>query len=191
MESISRGSVAEQEVPARWGVLASTGPSALVDSVDGTDSVIGAVRRGDVLGTGVNFRVVHVLVFNHAQELLLQRIAAGLRHEGAWGSSAAGFVLAREGYEAAAARKLADELSVMVELKTIGKTFMLEGNSIKFIGVYGASCDGPFVADPASASELEFLSIQAITAHRRAGSRVFTPTFLTVLDYYQSQIAGP
>ena len=162
-----------------------------MDAVDATDTLIGTVRRGDVLGSGVNFRVVHVLVFNHAREVLLQRIAAGLRHAGDWGSSAAGFVLAGEGYQQAAGRKLADELGVTATIANVGKTSMLEGSSIKFIGVYQAAHDGPFLADSASASELEFLSIPAITAHRVAGSRVFTPTFLTVLDFYQSQTTGP
>lgn len=82
-----------------------------MDAVDATDTVLGAVPRGDVLRTGINFRVVHVLLFNHAGQLLLQRIAPGLRHEGAWGSSAAGFVLSQESYAAAAARKLTEELN--------------------------------------------------------------------------------
>jgi isopentenyldiphosphate isomerase len=162
-----------------------------VDAVDATDTVLGAVPRGDVLRTGINFRVVHVLLFNHAGQLLLQRIAPGLRHEGAWGSSAAGFVLSQESYAAAAARKLTEELNVVAELAAIGKISMLDGASIKFIGVYAAAHDGPFMPDPGSASEIEFLSPQSIADHRKARSRAFTPTFLTVLDYYQNQTAHP
>ena len=68
---------------------------------------------------------------------------------------------------------------------------MLDGMSKKFIGVYRATHDGPFVVDPVSASEVEFLSLEAISTHRQRGTQVFTPTFLTVLDFYLQQQHRP
>ena len=191
MESIARLPDANDRVLTRSKIRASTGADVLVDAVDATDLVIGTRRRGDVLGAGANFRVVHVLVFNQARELLLQHIADGLRHAGSWGSSAAGFVLAGENYDAAAGRKLSEELSVTSELQHVGNTAMLEGASIKFIGVYEASHEGPFHFDPTSASAVEFLSLPAIRTYHAAGARLFTPTFLTVLDFYESRIVAP
>lgn len=191
MESIPRLPDANHSVLAHSNIRAGTGSDLLVDAVDASDVVIDTLRRGDVLGARANFRVVHVLVFNRARELLLQHIAGGLRHAGSWGSSAAGFVLAGESYDAAAGRKLTDELRVPPTVQHVGRTSMLEGASIKFIGVYEASHEGPFHFDPASASAVEFLSIPAIRAHHVAGSRCFTPTFLTVLDFYESRTVAP
>lgn len=191
MESIARSPDAERLCKER-GLVPHAGSSGdLVDAVDANDQVIGTVQRGDIFRLGVNCRVAHVLVFNSAREILLQRIAAGLRHEGMWGSSAAGFVRAGETYAAAALRKLSSELGITATLDAVGKTSMLDGTSMKFIGVYQAMHEGPFVADPTSGSELQFSSIASVMAHLQTGAREFTPTFLTVLDFYQRQVSAP
>lgn len=101
---------------------------ALVDVVDPSDRVVGSVPRKNLLSSGANFRVVHILVFNRVRELLLQCIAPGLRHEGMWGASVAGYVLAGESYEQAAARKLENELGVRVPLTSLCKSSMLDGS---------------------------------------------------------------
>lgn len=98
MEAIPYSSSAETRIEAR-GVR--FGADVLVDVVDAADHVTGTARRDDVLKLGFNFRVAHVLVFNKVGELLLQHIAPGQRHQGAWGASAAGFVQAHESYQAA------------------------------------------------------------------------------------------
>lgn len=68
---------------------------------------------------------------------------------------------------------------------------MFDGTSKKFMGVYRAIHDGPFAVDPVSAFEVEFLSLEAIATHRQRGTQVFTPTFLTVLDFYLQQQPRP
>ena len=191
MESIAHPQSTRETFTERGSIMSSVNSTMLVDSVDDSDNVLGPVQRSDVIRLGVNFRVVHVLVFNSNRELLVQHIAPGLRHEGMWGSSAAGFVQAGETYEACARRKLAEELNTVTPPLMIGKTSMLDGSSQKFIGVFEASHDGRLSADPASASEVEFLSLAAIATHRASGSRVFTPTFLTVVDFYLSQRTVP
>lgn len=159
---------------------------ALVDVVDGRDQVVATMPRRRLLPAGANFRVVHIFLFNSQGELLIQRIAPGLRHETMWGSSVAGYVHSGESYEAAATRKLQNELGIVVPLRALGKTSMFDNSSTKFIGVYQAEYDGPMSPDPYQISEVVFKSLPAIETDRQLGNRAFTPTFLRLLDQYLS-----
>jgi isopentenyldiphosphate isomerase len=163
----------------------------MVDVVDPSDRVVGTSPRKKLLSSGVNFRVVHVLLFNRRGELLLQCIAPALRHAGMWGSSVAGYVEAGEAYDMAAARKLHDELGVNIPLKHFGRTSLRDGASVKFIGVYEAVHDGPLTPDPKQIAQVDRLSLQQVAHERQAGLRSFTPTFLHVLDYYLAASAKP
>jgi ADP-ribose pyrophosphatase YjhB (NUDIX family) len=164
---------------------------APVDVVDPSDRVIGTLPRRQLLSTGANFRVVHILLFNRHKELLLQCIAPGLRHEGMWGSSVAGYVLAGESYEQAAARKLRDELGLRIPLTLLCKSSMLDGASEKFIGLFEALYDGPLVPDPSQTAQLIHLPLTTLERERQAGLRAFTPTLLHVLDRYLSASGQP
>lgn len=165
------------------------GPSrldALVDVVDSRDQVVSRMPRKNLLPVGANFRVVHIFLFNSQGELLIQRIAPGLRHESMWGSSAAGYVHSGESYDDAAARKLRDELGIDVPLLSLGKTTMVDNSSTKFIGFYKAEYDGRLSPNPSQIAAVAFESLPAIATQRRHGTRSFTPTFLHLLDHYLS-----
>lgn len=164
---------------------------ALVDVVDPSDRVVGSLPRKRLFSAGANFRVIHILVFNHSRDLLLQRIAPGLRHEGLWGSSVAGYVLTGETYQQAATRKLKDELGVHAPLTSLCKSSMLDGMSEKFIGIFETVYDGPLIPDPSQTSQLIQLPLATLIHERQAGLRAFTPTFLHVLDKYLAVSAPP
>jgi isopentenyldiphosphate isomerase len=108
-----------------------------------------------------------------------------------WGSSVAGYVQAGESYEQAAARKLENELGVRVPLRSIGKTSMLDGSSVKFIGLYEVIYDGSLSPDPSQISQLAHLPLQTVVHERQGGLRAFTPTFLHVLDFYLAATGKP
>jgi isopentenyl-diphosphate Delta-isomerase len=163
----------------------------LIDRVDPSDQVVGTITRRDVFQQQANFRVAHVFVFNAKGELLLQHIAPGLRHEGEWGSSTAGYLQHGEAYEDAALRKLREELGITVALVDVGKTSMLDQSSTKFINLFAASYNGPFVPNPLDVDRLEFASIAQILSERQAGARAFTETFLYLLDFYLSTSTKP
>ncbi len=162
----------------------------VLDAVDQNDAPVGLVPRKAVFERRSNFRVVHDLVFNSKKELLVQQIGeAGTRHPRFWGSSVAGYIFAGESYEAAAHRKLVQELGVSdAPLKYIGKTVMLDEGCHKFISVFTTVCDGPFDLDRSHIQSVEFLARDTIHELHRKGTRKFTPTFLTVLAYYESKI---
>ena len=57
---------------------------------------------------------------------------------------------------------------------------------MKFIHLFAASCDGPFIPNPADIDRTEFLSLAQILLERRTGTRSFTETFLHLFDFYLS-----
>jgi isopentenyldiphosphate isomerase len=162
----------------------------LVDVVNANDTPVGVIARRDVFREHVNFRVVHELIFNSRGELLIQKLASTHpRHPGYWGSSVAGYLFAGESYEAAAKRRLIQELGVTdVSIDFVGKTSMDDEGCRKFIAIFSSIHNGPFEFNRDYIEQLEFLPLQQIHAAQRTGTRLFTPTFLRVLAFYENRI---
>jgi isopentenyl-diphosphate Delta-isomerase len=161
----------------------------ILDQVDQADVPIGHVRRQDVFAEHASFRVAHVLIFNSAGELLLQRLALTRnRNPGAWGSSVASYLFSSETYEAAAKRRVGEELGVTsLPLTLLGKIQMMDNGSLKFISVFTATYDGHFRVDHSQIDEIEFQCPARVERMIEDSSRRFTPTFLQVFRYYQSR----
>lgn len=159
-----------------------------IDVVDDEDRRIGVIKRSEVFGRRANFRVAHVFVFNHNRELLIQQLALTReRHPGQWGSSVGAYLFAGEDYAEAAVRRVSEELHVSdCSLQTFGKTTMIDQGCKKFITLFTASSDGPFQYDRSHIAQVQFLPVSEIVRLRRSGARLFTPTFLDVLGFYQS-----
>jgi len=170
--------------------MAAVSEEMVIDAVDQNDVPIGTIRRNEVFRQQANFRVAHDLVFNSRGELLVQQLAnTRTRHPGYWGSSVAAYLFAGESYQAAAQRRITEELGVRnVLLDKIGKTSMEDEGSHKFIGVFRAIHDGPFTFDKNHIARLEFLPREVIHELNVTGSRTFTPTFLRVLSFYESRM---
>lgn len=160
----------------------------MLDRVDSRDHVVGRVQRGRIFDEKANFRVVHIIVRNRHDQILLQKIAPGLRHEGEWGSSAAGYVKAGETYRQAAARKLKAELGLIADLKSHNRTSMLDEGCRKFIGVFTARYDGVLRLVPEHVAGIEFLSLDEISEAVTGGARSFTATFLNVMRYLEPHV---
>jgi isopentenyl-diphosphate Delta-isomerase len=170
--------------------MLSVGQGMLVDVVNANDTPVGVIARAEVFRKRANFRVAHDLIFNTRGELLVQKLAATrFRHPGYWGSSVAAYLFAGESYLAAAERRLTQELGVRgLKLDFVGKISMNDDGCQKFVGIFSAVHDGPFSSDKEEIEKLEFLSLQQIHHLHHSGERLFTPTFLTVLSYYESRI---
>lgn len=160
-----------------------------IDSVDQNDEPIAVIPRSDVFTLHAGFRVAHVLVFNPRGELLVQQLASNRkRHAGAWGSSVAAYLFAGESYRHAAERRLEEELGFRdLPLDYIGKNTMMDQGSRKFVAVFTAISDGPFNFDRNHIERLEFLSLSRIRELQTKGSRIFTPTFMNVLGFYEDR----
>ena len=170
--------------------MSEVGEGMLVDAVDPNDVPVGVVQRSQVFSRKANFRVAHILVFDAKGDLLLQQLSPSrLRHPGYWGSSVAAYVFAGESYEAAAQRRLGEELQIhQARLWRIGKTSMIDEGCQKFITVFKTLRDGPLRFDRTHIERLEFVPMEEVHRLSASGIRTFTPTFLRVLSFYESRI---
>jgi isopentenyldiphosphate isomerase len=165
----------------------------LIDQVDANDRPVGQIARKSVFSAKVGFRVAHVFAFDHAGELLIQKIAESrTRHPGYWGSSVAAYLFSGEDYLAAATRRYEQELGIAKpDLHFIGKTVMNDDGCTKFISLFTTLSDGPFRFDHTQIASLEFVSIERIREMLLTGERKFTPTFLHLFDFYGRAYVRP
>lgn len=64
---------------------------------------------------------------------------------------------------------------------------MLDQGCQKFISLFTGSCDGPFKYDHTHIADLEFRSVPDIVLPQQSKERIYTPTFLHLLNFYQQQ----
>jgi isopentenyldiphosphate isomerase len=123
----------------------------IFDVVNECDEVIGHRPRSEVHRLGLMHRAVHVLVFNAAGQVFLQkRSMTKDRQPGLWDSSASGHVEAGEDYDACAMRELREEIGL--ELKEPPeRLFKLAASAQtdqEHVWVYRCRSEGPFHLDP-------------------------------------------
>lgn len=122
------------------------------DVVDAADRVIGRERRAEVHRRGLRHRAVHVLVWDAAGRLFLQK--RSLRKDtapGAWDSSAAGHVDCGEDYPACALRELHEELGWLpvTPPEALFKLSACAELGQEFVWVFRSRWDGrPFSLNP-------------------------------------------
>ena len=122
------------------------------DLVDERDEVIGRVTRRDAHARGLRHRAVHVLIFDSAGRVYLQKRSSGKDvAPGAWDSSCSGHVDAGEDHDAAAVRELCEELGLSLR-SAPPRWFRVEacaGTGQEFVWVYRLRHDGPLAPNPA------------------------------------------
>jgi isopentenyl-diphosphate Delta-isomerase len=161
----------------------------LVDAVDEANRPIGKAIRGDVLLDGVNFRTVHVLLRDAERRLILQRLPeTHPRSPGQLGSSVAGYLRSGESYEAAAHRKLQEELGVDADLAYIDSISMKDRNSKKFIGVFVGDIDRAPRYDREQVAELVSLTLPELSIRVATTPTDFTATFIHVFGHIRQQL---
>ena len=151
--------------------------------VDANDNVTGAAPRAEVHANNLLHRAVHILLFNDAGELYLQkRSPLKDRHPLVWDSSAAGHVDAGEDYDVAAARELAEELGVACPLERVAKLPASERTGQEFIWLYEGKHNGPFEL---AKNEIEcggFFAPGLVAEWLRARPTDFAPGFVECWD---------
>ncbi len=123
----------------------------IFDVVNERDEVIGQAPRSEVHRRGLMHRAVHVLVFNTAGQVFLQkRSMTKDRQPGLWDSSASGHVDAGEDYDACAVRELREEIGLLLPA-TPARLFKLAAGAEtdqEHVWVYRGEAEGPFRLDP-------------------------------------------
>src|SRR5215475_6609703 len=88
----------------------------IFDVVNEDDEIIGRHPRNKVHELGLMHRAVHVLVFNSAKQLFLQKRSMSKdRQPGLWDSSSSGHVDSGEDYDHCAIRELREEIGLKLE----------------------------------------------------------------------------
>lgn len=153
-----------------WGMVNT--PNELFDVVDQFDRVVRQAPRWEVHANGWLHRAVHVLVFNRAGELFLQkRSMLKDKSPGLWDSSCSGHLDAGEDYDHAAWRELQEEIGLPLE-RPPARWFRIsacEQTGQEFVWVYRIEAEGPFVLCPEEIERGEWLASDELS--RRMDAR--------------------
>jgi isopentenyldiphosphate isomerase len=123
----------------------------IFDVVNERDEVIGQQSRSEVHRLGLMHRAVHVLVFNAAGQVFLQKRSMKKdRQPGLWDSSASGHVDAGEDYDACAVREVREEIGLQLPQppKRLFKLPASAETDQEHVWVYRHEAEGPFLLDP-------------------------------------------
>lgn len=161
-----------------------------LEEVDGFDRVIGHRPRGDIHSLGLRHRSVHILLFDRAGRLFLQK--RSLRkdvHPGYWDTSAAGHVDPGETYDASARRELQEELGIdpVQPLEFLFKVTATASTGWEFIHVYRLTHDGPLRLNREEIDEGRWLETDEIDRWCAAGGDGLTSTFRLLWRRFREQ----
>ena len=123
----------------------------IFDVVNERDEVVGQQPRSVVHRLGLMHRSVHVLVFNAAGLVFLQKRSLKKdRQPGVWDSSASGHVDSGEDYDACAMRELREEIGLQLNAapKRLFKLAACAETDQEHVWVYRCQGEGPFRLDP-------------------------------------------
>ena len=141
-------------------------PEEWFDVVNERDEAIGRERRRDVHARGLWHRAVHVLVFDGAGRVFLQkRSMLKDLSPGLWDSSCSGHVDAGEDYDTAAVRELGEEIGVNVA-SVPERWFRIEAcaeTGWEFVWVYRLQHAGPFILHPEEIETGDWFATDEVT----------------------------
>ena len=123
----------------------------IFDVVNERDEVVGQESRGEVHRLGLMHRAVHVLVFNTAGQVFLQKRSMRKdRQPGLWDSSCSGHVDAGEDYDACAVRELGEEIGLHLTAapQRLFKLAACADTDQEHVWVYRCEAEGPFSLHP-------------------------------------------
>lgn len=138
----------------------------IFDVVNEQDEVIGRETRREVHRLGLMHRAVHVLVFNAAGNVFLQKRSMKKdRQPGVWDSSASGHVDTGEDYDACAVRELREELGFTPGQppRRLFKLHASEQTDQEHVWVYICVGEGPFVLHPDEIERGDWFEPTAVT----------------------------
>jgi isopentenyldiphosphate isomerase len=161
----------------------------LFDVVDENDQVIGQEKRGIVHARNLHHRAVHILIFNAAGEVFLQKRSPWKDlHPNVWDSSCSGHVDSGEDYDPAAAREIGEELGLIPspKLTRLFKLSTRPETGWEFVWVYEGRSEGPFALDPDEISDGKFFIPVEVDQWIEKSPRDFAPAFVFLWKKYRS-----
>lgn len=180
-----------------------TTSSELLDIVDNHDNVVGTATRGEIHAQALQHRSIHVLVFDGAGKVLLQKRSMQKDQcPGMWDTSCAGHVESGQSYDETVPRELEEELGFTptAALKTLFKMTPTVENGHEFAMVYAIEYSGPFAAAEDEIDELQWFSLaqvdhwvarnlQSINESAHAVSQDLTSGFMEIWQRFRARSA--
>ncbi|MDH3693458.1 MAG: NUDIX domain-containing protein [Gammaproteobacteria bacterium] len=124
----------------------------IFDVVDDTDNVIDQQPRSFVHANNLLHRSIHILVFNDAGGVFLQKRSLSKdENPGVWDASVSGHLDQGESYEDCAVREAQEEIGLWITQDELGFCFKLGASAetaYEFSCVYKVYSQGPFKLDP-------------------------------------------
>jgi isopentenyl-diphosphate delta-isomerase len=155
----------------------------IFDVVNDDDEIIGRELRSVVHARGLLHRAVHVLVYNAAGQLFLQKRSMAKDNDpGLWDSSCSGHVDSGESYAVAAERELMEEIDLLVD-EPMEELFKIEasaGTGWEFAVIYRTEDEGPFNLCPEEIDEGRWFTPEEIDNALANEPEKFSPTFKIV-----------
>ena len=165
----------------------------LLDVVDEQDRVIAVERRGDIHARGLMHRAVHILVFNAAGQLFLQKRSMSKDEQpGKWDSSAAGHVDSGEDYDSCARREIAEELGIETDI-ALERLFKLAANpetGNEHCMVYRCCYDGPLTLQPDEIDEGAWIDAEDMDRRVGAVEAELTSAIILIWTRYRQSGLG-
>ena len=171
-------------------------PEEPLEVVNERGEVVGVARRSEIHGNpSLIHRVVHVLVFDEAGRLLLQKRSMNKDvAPGKWDTSVGGHVGAGEDLTAAARRELEEELGpdVCGHLQYLYSYMYRDRHETELVATYLCVAEGDIFFNRYDIDEVRFWSLKEIRA--AAGKGIFSSHFEDELRNYLShtpRASGP
>ena len=162
------------------------------DVVNERDEAVGRASRREVHARGLRHRAVHVLVFDRAGRLFLQKRSMKKdMSPGKWDSSSSGHLDAGEDYDAAAARELGEELGWHPAAPP-ARWFRVEAcadTGQEFVWVYRLRGDGPFTLNADEIERGDWFTPAEIASWMRARPEEFAPAFRLIWRLTEDELA--
>jgi isopentenyldiphosphate isomerase len=161
----------------------------LLFRVDAEDRVLGSCRRGDAHRLGLRHRAVHILVFDRAGRVLLQKRAHCKDiNPGLWDTAAAGHVDYGESYRDCALRELGEELCITAapEPEPQFKIPATTQTGWEFVQVYAVVWDGAIQPLAGEIDEIRWFDAAAIDRLVTEGRFPLTSSFTVIWKTFRT-----
>ncbi|RRJ95134.1 NUDIX domain-containing protein [Opitutaceae bacterium TAV4] len=163
----------------------------LFDVVDENDRVLRQETRAEVHRQKLLHRSIHVLVFDRAGRVFLQkRSLAKDTAPGCWASSCSGHVDAGEDYDQAVVRELAEEIGITVTAPPPRwhRAGPCRETGWEFVWVYRLEHEGPFVLHPAEIDDGRWFTREELAAEIAERPRSFALSFLYLWQQLETEL---
>ena len=160
----------------------------LLDVVDEQDRIIGVKRRGDIHAQGLMHRAVHILLFNSAGQLFLQKRSMSKDEQpGKWDTSAAGHVDSGEDYDSCARREIGEELGIEgdVKLEPLFKLQPRPETGNEHCVVYRCCYDGPLRLQPEEIDDGAWIDPEAMDRRISAPDSELTGAIIEIWQRFR------